>query len=65
VVAALKAARERGGVAIGILGRDGGAALAHCDLAAVVPHRETARIQEVHTLILHFICEAVEREYRK
>lgn len=65
IVEALKAAGEKGGVRVGILGRDGGAAREHCDLAAIVPHRETARIQEVHTLILHFICEAVEREYRK
>ena len=61
---ALKVAREKGGVTVGILGRDGGAALQYCDFAAVVPHGETARIQEVHTVILHFICEAVEREYK-
>lgn len=65
VAQAFQAARARGGRTIGILGRDGGAVLPLSDLAAVVPHRETARIQEVHTLILHFICEAVEREYRK
>jgi D-sedoheptulose 7-phosphate isomerase len=43
-----------------ILGRDGGP-LAKCgDLEIIVPVNETARIQEVHQIILHMLLEAVE-----
>ena len=63
VVEAFKAARARGGLAVGMLGGDGGKAKAFCDLAVVVPAKSTARIQEIHTLALHIICEAVERRY--
>lgn len=60
---ALDAAHRMSGRTIGLLGRDGGKALGFCDLAFVVPHDSTARIQEIHTLALHLICEAVEREF--
>ena len=60
---ALRMARSKGMRTIGLLGRTGGEALALCDLAWVVPHEDTARIQEIHGLLLHCICEAVERAY--
>ena len=63
VVAALRGAKEKGCVTVGLLGGDGGPALPLCDHAFVVPHRDTARIQEIHTLALHLICEAAERRY--
>jgi len=45
---------------IGLLGRDGGSCAALCDLALVVPSKDTQRIQETHNLIGHVICELVE-----
>jgi D-sedoheptulose 7-phosphate isomerase len=60
VVRALHAARETGMVALGLLGGDGGAALAACDLALVVPSHETGRIQEVHITVGHTMLELVE-----
>lgn len=59
----LAAARDARATTVGLLGRDGGDALALCDHAFVVPHTSTARIQELHTLALHLICEAVERAF--
>lgn len=63
IVQALAAARKKGCQTVGLLGRDGGPALALCDAALVIPHAESARIQEIHTLALHLICEAVERRF--
>lgn len=60
VVAALQTARQRDVTTLGFLGGDGGPAAAHCDLALVVPSRETARIQEVHITLGHALMELVE-----
>jgi len=65
VVRALQAARAHGAKTLGLLGRDGGRCLALCDAALVVPSTNTARIQEVHGLALHVICEAAERRFKK
>ena len=60
VVRALRAAREKGMVTIGLLGGDGGAALTECDLALVVPSTVTGRIQETHITVGHALMELVE-----
>lgn len=60
VVRALSAAHKSGIVSIGLLGGDGGTALAECDLALVVPSSVTGRIQESHTAAIHVVMELVE-----
>ncbi len=45
---------------IGLTGKDGGEFLDNCDLSIVVPSNDTARIQEMHILIGHIICQAIE-----
>jgi D-sedoheptulose 7-phosphate isomerase len=62
VVAAAAAARERGAIVVGLLGRDGGRLAALCDEPLVVPARDTERIQEGHITLIHLLCELVERE---
>ena len=62
VTAACEQARKQGIVVIGLLGRDGGNVGAVCDLALIVPSRDTQRIQETHNLIGHIICELIESE---
>jgi D-sedoheptulose 7-phosphate isomerase len=62
ILAALEAARTCGVLRVALLGRDGGAARALADHAIVVPSDSTPRIQEVHTLLLHAICEQAEHE---
>lgn len=65
VLLALQVARALGCSTLGLLGGDGGAALRACDQAVVVPSGHTARIQEVHSLVGHVLCEAVERWLRR
>jgi D-sedoheptulose 7-phosphate isomerase len=60
VVVALRAARERGLVTIALTGNGGGVLKGHVDHLIDVPHTETPRIQEVHTLVVHLLCEIAE-----
>ena len=60
VLRAAEAAREADVRVIGLLGRDGGALRALCDVPIVVPSSTTARIQEAHIFIGHTLCAMVE-----
>lgn len=60
VLASFAAARARGMITILVSGKDGGKARGTCDHELIVPSTNTARIQEVHTLILHTWLEQVE-----
>jgi D-sedoheptulose 7-phosphate isomerase len=48
---------------LGLSGRDGGKMNGLCDLNIVVPSDTTARIQEMHILIGHILCKAVDDEF--
>lgn len=61
VLKGLQAARAIGGVAAGLTGRDGGAMVGLCDPVLVVPSPVTARIQEMHIMLGHALCELIER----
>lgn len=61
VLRGLKRARELGAGTIGLAGRDGGQMRDASDVCIVVPHQDTARIQEVHICILHIWCDIIER----
>ncbi|MES2810192.1 MAG: D-sedoheptulose 7-phosphate isomerase [Bacteroidota bacterium] len=63
VLRALKTARELGCKTIGLSGRDGGKMNDLCDLNIIVPAETTARIQEMHILIGHIMCQAVDDLY--
>lgn len=60
VVKAAKLAKEKGLTVIASLGKDGGKMKALCDAAIIVPDDSTARIQEMHILCAHSICEVVD-----
>lgn len=60
ILAAL-AAQKKGIFTIGLLGKDGGELLDKVDLPLVVRHNSTPRIQEVHSFVIHMICELVEK----
>jgi len=63
VIAAIEAARAKEMVVIALTGHKGGKIrdlLTETDVLICVPHDRTARIQEVHLLTLHCLCDAVD-----
>lgn len=63
VLAAVDAAHAREMSVIALTGRDGGKMrrlLLETDVHICVPHERTARIQEVHLLVVHCLCDAVD-----
>lgn len=62
VLAAFAAARKLGVKTILVAGGTGGKARGTCDHEIIVPSDTTARIQEVHTFVLHSWLEKIEEE---
>ncbi|HIP03182.1 MAG TPA: D-sedoheptulose 7-phosphate isomerase [Campylobacterales bacterium] len=60
---ALKVAKELGCRTIGFSGRDGGGMSELCDVNIVVPSDDTPRIQEMHILIGHIMCQAIDDSF--
>ncbi len=60
VLKAVNLSKDKGAVTVGFLGKDGGEISKAADYSLVVPSNVTARIQEVHILAIHIICEIVE-----
>jgi D-sedoheptulose 7-phosphate isomerase len=60
VVEALRSARSLGARTIALTGAGGGALAEHADILLAVPLEATPRIQEIHVVTYHAICEAVE-----
>jgi len=64
VLEAVHAAHDGDVRVIGLTGRDGGpigAAMADGDVEIRVPHERTARIQEVHLVVIHCLCDAIDQ----
>lgn len=61
VIAAMKAMKQTGGETMALAGRDGGRMKDLADLNLIVPSNETPRIQEMHSIIGHLLCDAVDR----
>jgi D-sedoheptulose 7-phosphate isomerase len=62
VVKALKKANELGLTTVGFTGSKGGEMNSICDIMIKVPSDDTPRIQEVHILVGHIICQLIEEE---
>ena len=65
VIAAIEAAHDRGMRVIALTGRDGGGIagiLDSDDLEIRVPSDSTARIQEVHLVVIHCLCDLIDRQ---
>jgi D-sedoheptulose 7-phosphate isomerase len=63
VLEAIRTAHGLGVAVIGLTGNGGGkmaALLGADDVHICVPHKRTARIQEVHLLVLHCLCDAID-----
>lgn len=64
IVLAAEAAKKRGVIVVGCLGKGGGEVRPLCDIVLHAPGDRSDRIQELHMLALHAIIEAVEQEMR-
>ena len=60
VILALKAAREKGIVTIGLCGSKQGSMSEYCDYLVAVPADRTDQIQELHIMVGHIICGLIE-----
>jgi D-sedoheptulose 7-phosphate isomerase len=60
VLAAVEAARARKCRVVALVGGSGGALAGVADVALVAPSTVTARIQEVHIVCIHTLCEALD-----
>jgi len=58
---AFAAGKNLGVKTIGLLGRDGGEIASLADLDLTVPSLETPRIQEAHLVMIHILCDLVEK----
>ncbi|WP_353482758.1 D-sedoheptulose 7-phosphate isomerase [Haliscomenobacter sp.] len=65
VLNAIKVAREKNMLVIGMTGMDGGKMATLCDILLNVPSKDTPRIQECHMLLGHIVCEVVENKLFK
>lgn len=61
ILLALNRAREFGMKTIGFTGESGGKMALACDVCLCVPSSHTPRIQEIHILLGHILCEIVEK----
>jgi D-sedoheptulose 7-phosphate isomerase len=65
VLAAVRAAQQRDMRIVALTGRDGGPLVTQLGddaVAIVVPSASTARIQEVHLLVIHCLCDLIDRQ---
>jgi D-sedoheptulose 7-phosphate isomerase len=61
VILAVEAARKKGMISVGLLGKTGGSLKEMVDIPIVVDHKITDRIQEIHIKIIHIMIEGIER----
>jgi D-sedoheptulose 7-phosphate isomerase len=63
VIRALDRAKAADAVIIGFTGRSGGQFGEYCDLCFRVDHDLSDRVQEVHQLAYHLVCDRIEQSY--
>ena len=61
VLAAFAAAERHGLSRISLAGRDGGELATRSDIALTVPHQDTQHVQEAHSVLIHLLCDLIER----
>ncbi len=63
IISALQLARELECTTLGFSGRNGGKMNEVCDINLVVPSNDTPRIQEMHILFGHTLCQIVDNAF--
>jgi len=62
IIRAVEAAKAAGMTVVGLAGGNGGELAKRADIALVIPSSSTARIQEMHELAMHILCELTDRD---
>jgi hypothetical protein len=65
VIEAVLVAQGLGASIVGFTGRSGGKLKPLCDLCLCVDHTSSDRIQEIHQLAYHIICDYVEQRFTR
>lgn len=62
IIKGLEVSKKIGAITMGLLGNDGGNIKEIVDYSLIIKSNSTPRIQEAHRVILHIICEIVEKK---
>lgn len=62
ILKAIDMAKSKNCIVVGLSGNDGGKMKNITDLNIIIPSSNTPRIQEMHLLIEHILCDIIERE---
>lgn len=62
ILSALESAKDVGCNTLGMSGKDGGKMNQICDINLIVPSDDTPRIQEMHILLGHTLCQIIDNE---
>ena len=65
VIRAIEEAKNKGMIVIGLTGKTGGKMKEICDVPFVFEIKDTARIQELHMMTYHLICEFSEKALKE
>lgn len=63
MIKAMRQAKTRGLVRVGLLGKDGGMIKGLCDISLIIPSQDTQNIQEAHTMIIHAVCYLIDKAF--
>jgi len=63
ILSAIQTAKQLNCKTIGFSGRSGGKMNELCDVNLVIPAKDTARIQEMHIVLGHIICNLIDQEF--
>ena len=64
IINAVKYAKEIQCKTLGFSGNNGGKMNDFCDINLIIPSKDTARIQEMHILIAHILCQIIDTEFK-
>ena len=60
IIKALQSAKDLNLYCVGLSGKSGGMMKELCDINLIIPSDDTARIQEIHILIIHTLCQLID-----
>lgn len=62
---AMESAKKKGVKNIALLGRDGGKMKESADIAIIVPENDAPLVQEIHLMVIHWLCAEIEKHFFK